>query len=112
MLITTTSRKDFNGQAVHALEVPETVFEAAEKRGLTREIVQQKLDEIAKALTEAYDRLGDYDSNLHGSERAYGNKLHDLLRQRLGHDDLLHTESSYKKGLPVAWVSLVFPGLI
>lgn len=104
--VTTTRRRDFDGQAVHVLEVPEAVFEAAEKRGITRPVVQEKLDKIANSLNYAYNKLGDYNPRKHGSERSYGTKLHELLRQKLGTDDLLHTEASYKKGLPVPWGKL------
>jgi hypothetical protein len=101
--VVTQRQRNFEGQAIHSLTVSENVFEAAERRGLTREIVQQKLDKIGQALTEAYARLGDYDRSIHGSERAYGNRLHEILRQRLGNDELLQTEASYKKGVPVPW---------
>ncbi|GEM_PF-1198916 len=37
------------------------------------------------------------------SERLYGSKLHELLREKLSSDDLIHTEASYKKGSPVPW---------
>ncbi len=104
--VTTIRSRDFDGQAVHALEVPEAVFEAAEKRGITRPVVQEKLDKIANSLNYAYNKLGDYNPRKHGSERSYGTKLHELLRKRLGTDDLLHTEASYKKGLPVPWGKL------
>jgi hypothetical protein len=50
--------------------------------------------------------LGEYDPKIHGSERAYGSRLHELLRRNLGADDLIHTEASYKKGLPVPWGKL------
>ncbi len=104
--VTTRRGRDFDGQAVHVLEVPEAVFEAAEKRGITRSVVQEKLDKIANSLNYAYNKLGDYNPRKHGSERSYGTKLHEILRQKLGTDDLLHTEASYKKGLPVPWGKL------
>ena len=93
-------------RAVHTLEVPEEVYSAAEKRGLSRQIVKEKLDHVAKALTDAYNTLGDYSPQKHGSERSYGLKLHEVLRRQLGTDELIHTEASYKKGFPVPWGKL------
>lgn len=103
-----TARKDFNpsGEQIHRLLLPAEVFEAAEARGFSRQIVQEKLDKVAQALSDSYLDLGDYDPTIHGSERAYGSKLHELLRRNLGVDDLIHTEASYKKGLPVPWGKL------
>lgn len=104
--VTTTRRRDFEAKAVHVLEVPEEVYEAAEKRGIARTLVKEKLDKVAKSLTDAYNILGDYNPAKHGSERAYGSNLHELLRRRIGADNLIHTEASYKKGLPVPWGKL------
>lgn len=104
--VTTSRRRDFEAKAVHVLEVPENVYEAAEKRGISRELVKEKLDKVAKSLTDAYNVLGDYSPARHGSERAYGSQLHELLRKRIGSDNLIHTEASYKKGLPVPWGKL------
>ena len=101
--VTTTRLRDLDGQAVHALEVPEEVFQAAEARGLSRQVVKEKFDKVGKALTDSYVELGDYDPKKHGSERRYGAQLHELLRHELGTDELIHTEASYKKGLPVPW---------
>ena len=101
--VITKRRRDLQARAVHVLEVPENVLEAAETRGLSRQVAQEKFDKIAKALADSYHLLGDYDPKIHGSERLYGSKLHELLRQKIGSDDLIHTEASYKKGLPVPW---------
>lgn len=95
-----------SGEAIHTLEVPEEVFKAAEARGIDRITVQERLDKIATAVTETYTRLGDYSAAVHGSERAYGNKFHEMLRQKLGVDPLLHTESSYLKGAQASWGKL------
>lgn len=102
----TTQQYNSAHRVLHMLEIPEKVFEAAEKRGLTREQVQEKFNKTGKALSDSYHLLGDYNPKLHGSERAYGNKLHELLRRKLGGDDLIHTEASYKKGLAVPWGKL------
>ncbi|MBN8662600.1 MAG: hypothetical protein J0M35_19685, partial [Candidatus Obscuribacter phosphatis] len=103
-----TSRREFNlsGEQIHRLKLPESVFKAAEARGFTRQVVQEKLDKVAQALSDSYLDLGDYDPKIHGSERAYGSKLHELLRRNLGADELIHAEASYKKGQPVPWGKL------
>lgn len=103
-----TSRRDFSpsGEQIHRLKLPEQVFKAAESRGFSRQVVQEKLDKVAQALSDSYLDLGEYDPKIHGSERAYGSRLHELLRRNLGADDLIHTEASYKKGLPVPWGKL------
>jgi len=103
-----TTRRQFSvkGEAIHRLDVPETVFEAAEARGLSRQLVTDKLNKVAESLTDAYNTLGDYNPKIHGSERSYGSRLHEMLRQRLGQDDLINAEASYKKGLPVPWGKL------
>lgn len=93
-------------EIIHHLKVSEEVFKAAEKRGLSRDVVQEKFDKISVGLSQVYARLGDYKPNVHGSERAYGIKFHELLRQRLGSDDFIHTEASYRKGSPVSWGKL------
>lgn len=99
-----TERKlGLDGFAVHTLRVPEAVFEAAEQRGVSRTVVRERLDKIARALTDSYHILGDYDPRVHGSERAYGSELHELLRKKIGDDDLIQTEASYRKGIPVPW---------
>ncbi|NJL71601.1 MAG: hypothetical protein HC888_08275 [Candidatus Competibacteraceae bacterium] len=103
-----TTRRQFSpkGEAIHRLDVPETVFEAAEARGLSRQVVAEKLNKVADALTDAYNTIGDYNPKIHGSERSYGIRLHELLRRSLGRDDLIQAEASYKKGLPVPWGKL------
>ncbi len=101
--LTTRRERDLDGAAAHKLDVPKQVYEAAEKRGISRQVVDEKLDKVAQSLTEAYNILGEYSPRKHGSERAYGSQLHELLRRQLGTDDLLHTEASYRKGLPVPW---------
>jgi len=104
--LTTSKQYTATERVLHALKVPESIFEAAEKRGLTRQIAQEKFDKIAKAFTESYYAMGDYNPTIHGSERAYGLKFHELLRQKIGQDSLIHTEASYKKGFVVSWGKL------
>lgn len=86
--------------------MPEEIFEAAEARGIDRAVVQEKLDKVANAVTDTYNRIGEYNPSLHRSERAYGNEFHEMLRQKLGADSLVHSESSYLKEAPSKWGKL------
>lgn len=102
------SRREYSakGRAVHLLDIPEKVFEAAEKRGLNRELVQEKFNKVARALTESYYAMGDYTPGKHGSEMLYGTKLHELLRSKLAGDSMIHAEASYDKGSLANWGKL------
>jgi hypothetical protein len=101
--LVTTRRRGLNGEAIHSLTVSEEVYKAAEARGLDRAVVKEKFDKLSTCLTQVYTRIGDYDPRLHGTERAYGSAFHELLRQKLGSDELMHTEASFRKGEVVSW---------
>jgi hypothetical protein len=102
-LLTTTRQFSVNGEIIHKIVLPESAFEAAEKMGIARSTVQEKLDKISHALSVAYGRIGDYNPSIHGNPTAYGNRLHEALRQEIGRDKLLHAEASYLKGQPAQW---------
>jgi len=96
------------GQMISKITVPESVYKAAEIQGLSRETVNQKLDLVAQALSKALLRIGNYDPKIHGSERAYGNSLHELMRQNLLKvgDTAIHPEASYLKQSQSEWGKL------
>lgn len=104
------SRKGFNaeGDQIYAVDVPEKVFQAAELQGIDRKIVQEKLEKLADAVHKAHLKIGDYAPKLHGTERTYGNKFHELLREKLNKlsDSQINTEASYLKGNTSSWSKL------
>lgn len=96
------------GRLVPHIEVPEEVYKAAESRGFSKAAVQEKLQHIAKSVKDVYAQIGDYDPKIHGTERAYGNKFHEMLRKdldKLG-DKAINTEASYLKEKPAEWGKL------
>ena len=92
----------------HKIDVPEEVLKAAEKQGLDRVTAQEKLQKVAESIKNAYYQIGDYDPKIHGTERAYGNRFHEVLRENLNKqaDPLVHTEASYLKGSQSEWGKL------
>lgn len=96
------------GRLVPNIEVPKEVYKAAEVQGFTKEQVQEKLQHIAKSVADVYHQIGEYDPKVHGSERAYGNRFHEMLRQDLNNlnDKAINTEASYLKGNPSEWGKL------
>ncbi len=97
-----------NAEVIHQLNVPEEVLKAAEKQGIDRITAQEKLQKVAEAIKNSYYQVGDYDPKIHGTERAYGNKFHEVLRSNLNKqaDPLVHTEASYLKGTQAEWGKL------
>ena len=83
-------------------------MKAAEKQGLDRVTAQEKLQKVAESIKNAYYQIGDYDHKIHGTERAYGNRFHEVLRENLNKqaDPLVHTEASYLKGSQSEWGKL------
>jgi len=92
----------------HKIDVPEEVLKAAEKQGLDRATAQEKLQKVAESIKNAHYQIGDYDPKVHGTERAYGNKFHEILRENLNKqaDPWVHTEASYLKGNQSEWGKL------
>lgn len=104
--VTLSERFGVEGNVIPEIKVPEEVYKAAEKQGFSRALVDEKLEKLGSALARTHQRLGDYDPKLHGTERQYGNAMHELLRQNIGKDAVLHTEDSFLKGQPVSWGKL------
>lgn len=106
--ITLAGRLDSAGHRLQHIEVPEKIFEVAQKHGFSREFVEQKLQKVAESVHQAYLKLGDYDPKVHGTKRSYGTQLHELLRKNLNNigDKDIHTESSYIKGNVSDWGKL------
>lgn len=104
------SRKGFTaeGDQVYTIDVPEKIFKAADLQGIDRKVVQEKLEKLADAVHKAHLKMGDYDPKLHGTERAYGNKFHEMLRENLNKvgDKQISTEASYLKGHASNWGKL------
>jgi hypothetical protein len=88
--------------------VPKSVYEAAAIQGFSSEIVDQNLQIVAEALQKAFARVGKYDPRIHGTERTYGNQLHERMRQNLLNiaDKTIHPEASYLKNSPADWGKL------
>ncbi len=102
------SKLNERGRLIPSIEVPEEVYKAAELRGFTKEQVQEKLQTIAKAVKDVYSQIGDYDPKTHGTERAYGNRFHEMLRKDLNklNDKEINTEASYLNQKPSEWGKL------
>lgn len=96
------------GRMTSEIAVPESVYKAAEIQGLSREAVDQKLRIVAQALSKAFARIGHYDPKIHGTERAYGNLLHEQMRQNLLKvgDQAINPEASYLKQSQADWGKL------
>lgn len=96
------------GRMTSEIAVPESVYKAAEIQGLSRQVVDQKLQIVAQALSKAFVRIGHYDPKIHGTERAYGNLLHEQMRQNLLKvgDKAIHPEASYLKQSQADWGKL------
>jgi hypothetical protein len=106
--VTVKTSYDLRGYLTHDIDVPKEVFRAAESRGFDQATVQQKMQKIAKSVEDVYLQIGDYDPKIHGSERAYGNRFHELLRQDLQkvNDPLINPEVSFLKGQSESWGKL------
>jgi len=104
--VTLSERFGVEGNVIPEIKVPEEVYKAAEKQGFSRALVDEKLEKLGSALARTHQRLGDYDPKIHGTERQYGTAMHELLRQNIGKDALLHTEESFLKGQPASWGKL------
>ncbi|MBX9722331.1 MAG: hypothetical protein K2X81_13100 [Candidatus Obscuribacterales bacterium] len=96
------------GHLINDIKVPEEVLKAAELQGLDRKVAQEKLQQVAESIKDAHYQIGNYDPKIHGTERAYGNKFHEILRQNLNQlgDKSITTEASYLKGTPSEWGKL------
>lgn len=106
--VSLSERVDSAGYVVPEIEVPKEVYEAAIRQGFTKEMVNQKLQIVAESLQNAFARVGNYDPRIHGTERAYGNKLHEQMRQNLLQigDKAIHPEASYLKQTQAEWGKL------
>lgn len=96
------------GHLINDIKVPEEVLKAAELQGLDRKVAQEKLQQVAHSIKDAHYQMGNYDPKIHGTERAYGNQFHELLRQNLNQvgDKSITTEASYLKGNSSQWGKL------
>jgi hypothetical protein len=96
------------GHLINHIKVPEEVLKAAEVQGLGRVVAQKKLQQVANSIKDAHYTMGNYDPHIHGTERAYGNKFHEILRQNLNQlgDSTISTEASYLEGNPSEWGKL------
>ena len=103
-------KEQFNskGEVIHGIDVPSEVLKAADLRGFDKVAVQEKLQKIAENVKDVYSKLGDFDPKIHGTERAYGNKFHEMLRENLNKlgDPAINTEASYLKGNTSNWGKL------
>lgn len=90
------------------IDVPKEVLKAAEIRGIAPEVFQEKLQKIAESVKQVAYEVGNYDPKNHGSERVYGTKFHEALREALNqrNDPLIHTEVSYAKQTVQNWGKL------
>jgi predicted translin family RNA/ssDNA-binding protein len=106
--VVVTEQFTSSGRVVNEIEVSDEVLKAAELQGFDREAVKEKLQKIADAVKDVYAQLGKYDAAKYGSERAYGNKFHEMLRQSLNNagDPTITTEASYLKGQTSTWGKL------
>lgn len=97
-----------SGRVVNDIQVSDEVLKAAELQGFAKEAVTEKLQKIADAVKDVYAQLGKYDAAKYGSERAYGNRFHEMLRQSLNNagDPAISTEASYLKGHTSTWGKL------
>lgn len=101
-------RLNERGHLINDIRVPEEVLKAAELQGLDRKVAQEKMQQVAESIKEAHYQMGNYDPKIHGTERAYGNQFHEILRQNLNQlgDKSITTEASYLKGTPSEWGKL------
>jgi len=106
--VSLTERLTTAGYLEPEILVPKEVYKAASLQGFTPEVVDQKLQIVAEALQNAFAKIGKYDPGKHGSERAYGNLLHEQMRQNLLkiEDTAIHPEASYLKQSPASWGKL------
>jgi hypothetical protein len=97
-----------NGEYVLESTAPETLIEAAKKRGFDRSFVEKQLKMVNDALGRSFLTTGAYDPLKHGPERSYGFLLHEHLRKRLNlmKDPYLNAEVSYRKGDLSSWNKL------
>lgn len=97
-----------SGRVINEIQVSDEVLKAAEIQGFDGEAVKEQLQKIANAVKDVYAQLGKYDAAKYGSERAYGNKFHEMLRQSLNNaaDPAISTEASYLKGQTSTWGKL------
>jgi hypothetical protein len=106
--VSLSERVNTAGYVMPEIIVPKEVYEAAAVQGFSREVVDQKLQIVAEALQNAFARIGNYDPRIHGTERAYGNLLHEQMRQNLLKvgDKAIHPEASYLKQTQADWGKL------
>lgn len=106
--VSLTERLTTAGYVEPEILVPKEVYKAASLQGFTSEAVDQKLQIVAEALQNAFAKIGKYNPGKHGSERAYGNLLHEQMRQNLLKidDKAIHPEASYLKQSPASWGKL------
>jgi hypothetical protein len=106
--VSLTERLTTAGYVEPEIVVPKEVYKAAALQGFTPEVVDQKLQIVAEALQNAFAKIGTYDAGKHRSERAYGNLLHEQMRQNLLkiEDKAIHPEASYLKQSPASWGKL------
>ncbi|MCI0556927.1 MAG: hypothetical protein MN733_00405, partial [Nitrososphaera sp.] len=96
------------GEVTFVPDVPDEVAKAALARGLSRQVIEEKLQKVNDALIMTYAKIRDYDPNIHGTPREYGNAFHAELRKQLDSlkDPLIHAEVSYHKGGVAPWGKL------